>query len=93
MFEMDKSLIKVAEGALSFAFQAGLEEASEGFKNSSFYFADTVSTKMAHCGTLCDIFERSIDKWTKISIFMEGFASSAIASSSSVRSVAKFIRA
>lgn len=58
----DKSLINVAEEALSYAFQTGYEEANDGFKNVSIYFVETVLPEMTHLGTLDVMFERSIEK-------------------------------
>lgn len=93
VFEMDISIIKVSKDGLSYAFQVGYEEAIDGLTNVSFYSMETVVTEMAHRRTLDHIFDRSMEKWTKYSTFMDAFTSCALASSRFVRPIAKFIRA
>lgn len=92
-FEMDKSLIKVAEDAFSCVLQSGYEEVNDFLDNESFNFIEKVLTKMIHRDTLDDMFECSIVKWTKTSAFLDAFASHALISSWSVRLVAKYIPA
>lgn len=72
-FKVNKPLIKVAEDAISYAFQAGYEEANEGLKKSPFYFVETILIGTVHWGTLDDMFKRSTKKWTKIFTFMDTF--------------------
>lgn len=59
---MDKSLIRTAQEAPSYAFQACYEQANNGLEYASFYFVDMVITKIAHRGTSNDVFQRSIEK-------------------------------
>lgn len=88
---MDKPLIKAAEGALSYVLQIGYEEADDGLKNPCFCFVETVSTEMAQCGALDNLFNRNLEKLTKSPTFMEASTTRTLTSSRFVLSVAKFI--
>lgn len=44
--EMDMSSIKAVEDALSYEFRIDYEEANDDMQNASFYFVETVVTKM-----------------------------------------------
>lgn len=88
---MDKSLIQVAEDALSYVFQAGFEESNESLKNASSYFTKTVLAQKAQRGILDNMLERRIEKWTKYSTFISAITRRTLTSSRFVRPVAKFI--
>lgn len=92
-FVFDKLIIKAAEDARSYSFQTSYEEADDGLKNSLFHSAEVVLTKMAHCGTLDDVFEHIIEKWIKFNTFIDTLTSRALVLFRFVRLVAKIVPA
>lgn len=89
---VNPSMTRAAEGALSDVFQVGFDSANAGLKISSHHLVESVLTEMAQKDALDEVFDRSIDRWTQSSPFMDALARRALTSPRFVRPVAKFIR-
>lgn len=61
-FVIENLLIKAVEDALLYAFNFGYEEVRDGLKNSSFYSAETVLTKIAQQDILNNRLEGNLEK-------------------------------
>lgn len=92
-FEMDIPLLKISKDALSYALQAGDEEANSGIKNVLFYFMETVWAEKTHRSTLEGMFEWTIEKCTKSSISMDASTSRTQTPSRLLRPFAIFLHA
>lgn len=80
------------EQALSNAFYIDYKFTNARLKNTSYHFVKTVLTEMAHRRAQDEVFDRNIERWTKLSTFMDAFAKRALTSPRFVLPDAKFIR-
>lgn len=64
---------KATEEALSDFFYCGTEEANTGFEKAPYFFVEGILTKMATLGSMDDMFERNLERWTQCISFMDAF--------------------
>lgn len=75
---IEKSFIKATENAHYYPFQSSYDGENDVIKNGRFFLMENVLTEMNHRGTLQNMVERSVEKWTKPSTFVEAFTSSVL---------------
>lgn len=86
-----QAIQQIVENNLSDRFLAGYIKAKEELRKTSHRFFETVFTDIGENGTLHEIFDCSIERWTQTTVFMDAFAALALSSCCITRPEASFV--